>query len=133
METTVVRRWSDLVAILIGEFHLPVAAIRFQCRERRGIAKGNDTLIHAWYGVGVADDHCIEPAVVHTKSDCSVLLGVKTKGVAHYVCDGSITSIANMSSISCFSIPVRVGRVCMVPKVLGIPLLNLVSFGAWLL
>lgn len=65
-------REGGFVAILIGKFYFPIAAISIECPENRKSTKRVDKLVHAKYGIKVPNGYFVQLVVVQAKSKCSV-------------------------------------------------------------
>lgn len=55
-----VRCKVSLVSIGFFNLNMPLATVDIEPRKHLSVSQGADTLIHAGYGVHVADDDCIE-------------------------------------------------------------------------
>lgn len=66
------RGESGFVTIFIGDFDLPIAAIRLQYRKIRGITKAVDLFIDSWCGIIVLEGYSVQPVVFYKKSGGSV-------------------------------------------------------------
>lgn len=65
------------IPILIGKLHLPGAALSVQGKQYCGITKIVSKFVHMRYGIWMLNEYCIEIAIVHVKSGCSVFLRYK--------------------------------------------------------
>lgn len=54
-----VTRESRFVAIFIGDFYFPVAAVSVQCRENRDVTKRFDSFVHVRYGIKFPTGYCV--------------------------------------------------------------------------
>lgn len=91
------------MAIFVGDFHLPGVSASVWCRENRGSTNTVDAFVHTGYWISVSRGSCIQLALDHSNSDCFVFLDENTMDAVHSVRSCSITTIASILSILCFS------------------------------
>lgn len=71
----------NFVLIFLVHLDLPIYAISVHWQKYRCIAKGVDTIVHAWYRARIPDPHCVQRTIVLKTEKSSVLLRDEGKTV----------------------------------------------------